>query len=231
MSNCKGPINKTWSPKEDTKLQEIYPYTSVKDISVVLGRSLDSIRQRASFLNLKKNRQYKTYSFDYLYNEYTVNKRRIADIAQDNNVSHNTIYYALLHNNIPIDRKIRTKGKHAANWHGYEEIGQTYWGAIQRCAKNRRINFDISIEYAWDLFLQQNRKCVFTKIELIFSARSSRYYRDMTASLDRKDSKQGYVEGNVQWVHKVLNHMKWSLNNEDFIKWCQLVVNNQEIII
>ena len=42
----------------------------------------------------------------------------------------------------------------------------------------------------------------------------------MTASLDRIDSKKGYIEGNIQWVHKDINRMKWAFNEDYFIKLC-----------
>jgi len=39
-----------------------------------------------------------------------------------------------------------------------------------------------------------------------------------TASLDRIDSKKGYVRGNVRWVHKVVNVMKKNMEDSRFIK-------------
>lgn len=48
--------------------------------------------------------------------------------------------------------------------------------------------------------------------------------RKCTASLDRIDSAKGYVEGNVQWVHKRINLMKGTLSEKDFIAFCQMVV-------
>ena len=50
-----------------------------------------------------------------------------------------------------------------------------------------------------------------------------------TASIDRIDSKSGYIEGNIQWVHKFINSMKLDHTQEEFIKLCKAVVNhNQE---
>jgi hypothetical protein len=44
--------------------------------------------------------------------------------------------------------------------------------------------------------------------------------------LDRVDSSKGYIEGNVQWVHKTINLMKQSFNQKEFIHFCKLVANN-----
>ena len=49
---------------------------------------------------------------------------------------------------------------------------------------------------------------------------------NITASLDRIDSSKGYIEGNVQWVHKRVNLMKGNMSTENFIEWCNLVVKN-----
>lgn len=45
-----------------------------------------------------------------------------------------------------------------------------------------------------------------------------------TASLDRIDSKKGYTKDNVQWVHKMINTMKWDFEQKVFIEFCEAVV-------
>jgi hypothetical protein len=40
------------------------------------------------------------------------------------------------------------------------------------------------------------------------------------------DSSKGYIEGNIQWVHKDINNMKWDFTQEEFINYCKLVANN-----
>ena len=42
-------------------------------------------------------------------------------------------------------------------------------------------------------------------------------------SLDRIDSRQGYVTGNVQWVCWAANLMKQALDEADFLKWCRRI--------
>ena len=46
-----------------------------------------------------------------------------------------------------------------------------------------------------------------------------------TASLDRIDSSKGYIEGNVQWVHKMVNMSKQQYTQEEFIDMCTAVAN------
>jgi hypothetical protein len=90
--------------------------------------------------------------------------------------------------------------------------------------RRKEVELNISKEYGWDLFLKQSRKCALTGIELKFPRASKD--RDYTASLDRIDSAIGYVEGNVQWVHKDINMMKRIYSQDYFIRMCKLVANN-----
>jgi hypothetical protein len=104
---------------------------------------------------------------------------------------------------------------------GIGEIYCTFWKGYVSSAEQRKLEFSISMEYAWNLFLKQNKKCALSGIDLTFQTRS--YSSDGTASLDRIDSTKGYVEGNVQWVHKNINMMKQEYSLENFFKWCKLV--------
>ena len=49
---------------------------------------------------------------------------------------------------------------------------------------------------------------------------------EITASLDRIDSSKGYIEGNVQWVHKSVNIMKCDFSSDIFIGICNQISNN-----
>jgi|688.fasta_scaffold177954_2 hypothetical protein len=115
------------------------------------------------------------------------------------------------------------KCKSCTSWEGSGEISLTYFSEIQRSAKGRNIVFDVNIEYLWDLFLSQNKKCIYSGVELNF-------YRDknksQSASLDRIDSRDGYIKYNVQWVHKRINVMKHNIPDKEFKDICCMVVKN-----
>jgi len=89
---------------------------------------------------------------------------------------------------------------------------------VKASALRRDIDFAISIKDAWRLFCEQDGICPYNGLPLSFGP-------DQTASLDRKDSAVGYVEGNVHWVHKVVNRMKWKLPENDFLRLVYLVCN------
>jgi len=112
----------------------------------------------------------------------------------------------------------RISGPNGVQWKGHGEISGSIWVAMKCSAENRGLEFAIDIQYGWDLFLTQNRKCVYTGLDLFFGTSRKR-----NASLDRIDSNGHYVEGNVQWVHKTINIMKRDMSEKEFLEWCHLV--------
>jgi hypothetical protein len=108
------------------------------------------------------------------------------------------------------------------SWNGIEEISGKFISTIKAHAKNRGRPYSVSNEYIWELYCKQNRKCVISGIPIHFP-RVSTEFQNGTCSLDRIDSSIGYIEGNVQWVHKKVNIMKQSMSDTEFIKWCKLI--------
>lgn len=109
-----------------------------------------------------------------------------------------------------------------SNWSGYRQISGSYWKRIQKQASDRKLEFTISLEYAWNLFEKQVKKCAYSGTQLAFS----RTKTANIASLDRIDSSKGYIEGNVQWVHKDINMMKRNFTEQYFLELCENVYKN-----
>ncbi len=123
--------------------------------------------------------------------------------------------------------KWKRNGNKNPLWSGYEEISGSVWTRIQSGAKARNLEFNINIEYVWNLFIQQNKKCKLTNLDIFMAPGSSDEKRaEATASLDRIDPKKGYIEGNVQWVHKDVNRMKNHFNQQYFIDICKHIAKN-----
>lgn len=120
------------------------------------------------------------------------------------------------------DRYKKMTGKNSKLFKGYEEIpGRTWYTIKARAAKRSKV-FDISIEYVWNLFIAQNKKCALSGLDIRFG-QSNRKNIETTASLDRIDNKKGYVVGNVQWVHKTVNIMKNVYDQDHFISMCERI--------
>jgi hypothetical protein len=120
-------------------------------------------------------------------------------------------------------------GSNNYNWKGFKDIPGEYWSKIKKAAKRRKKEFTITIQYAWDLFEKQNKKCALTGLDLYLGAYHRTKLRpENTASIDRIDSRIGYVRGNIQWVHKDINWMKQHFTQEQFINYCRLVIKRNE---
>lgn len=113
----------------------------------------------------------------------------------------------------------KLKGRFSPYFKGVGELSSKYWSGIIRHAKKSKIEISIDITFAWNLFLKQERKCAISNIDINLSDRYG--IIEQTASLDRIDSTKGYVAGNVQWVHKIINIMKSSFTQEYFIITCK----------
>lgn len=123
----------------------------------------------------------------------------------------------------------RPTGPKHKQWTGCGDISGGFWHQIKRGANGekgrRKIDFKITIEYAWDLFKKQEAKCAISGVGINLNRSSTSKYTG-TASLDRIDSSIGYIEGNVQWVHKDINRMKNNYDQNYFIGMCKKIALN-----
>lgn len=125
---------------------------------------------------------------------------------------------------------VRHEGAKHQQWTGIGEISGDFWwshvvrsanGDIFKNGRRKPKELTLTIQEAWELFLQQDRKCALSGTSLQFPKRSKD--KSCTASLDRIDSSKGYVLDNVQWVHKDINIMKNKFDNQYFIQICSLI--------
>lgn len=152
-----------------------------------------------------------------LYN----NGLSIWKISQICKCSRRGVANILLKHNI-LQREYSGECLDSSTWRGYEELSKTYLSSIENGAISRNLDFKVTPEFLWNLFLQQNKKCALTGLEIKLGSR----IKQQTASLDRIDSNKGYTEDNVQWVHKDINIMKSKYGQDYFIQMCKLVSSN-----
>lgn len=115
------------------------------------------------------------------------------------------------------------KARSARTNYAVGEIRRLWWNNQTKGALDRQLKFTISPDYAWELFLKQDRKCALSGIPLRFKAFQSDY--EANASIDRIDSSEGYIPGNVQWVDKRINRMKQNFSQCEFLDLCRNVYN------
>lgn len=112
-------------------------------------------------------------------------------------------------------QKIRKKGKESIFWKGVGDISKSKWSSFVYSARNRNIQFDLTIDQGWKILKQQGNICPLSNLKISFD--------DNTISLDRIDSNGIYEINNVWWIHKDINKIKFDLSVLDFIKLCTLV--------
>jgi hypothetical protein len=105
-----------------------------------------------------------------------------------------------------------------------KEITSNLFASIKAGAKNRKIPFNLTRKEMFEIFIDQNRKCAISGLDIDFGIVDDKKTR--TASLDRIDNTEGYYYENVQWVHKTFNFMRGRMSVNNFILACQLVVDH-----
>ena len=97
------------------------------------------------------------------------------------------------------------------------DLALTQYTRLKKSAKRRNYEFSVSIEYLWNLYISQGKRCSITG-DLIPNIRE--------ASLDRIDSNLGYIEGNVQWVTYRANISKHTMTMNELYEFCKKVLNH-----
>jgi hypothetical protein len=120
----------------------------------------------------------------------------------------------------------KNSGKNNGNWYGYEDINGRTVGHYQKNAEKRNIEFNVTIKYLWEVYIEQKKMCPYTGVDLVLNPKSKYSRTPSNASLDRIDSNLGYIVGNVQWVYKKINVFKSDMSHSDFIDMCYLVTNH-----
>lgn len=118
----------------------------------------------------------------------------------------------------------KMRGSNSPHWTGGQNVPGYFVAKIQTklSRKSRLIDYSLTLDYLDALWNKQDGRCAYTKLELSFG----NHVDECTASLDRIDSSGDYIEGNVQFVHKTINKMKWDLTDMEFRNFCVLVANN-----
>ena len=108
-------------------------------------------------------------------------------------------------------------------WKGYKEIPYAWFSKyFERKGKKR--HGTISLEYVYNLWVKQNKRCSLSGLEIDFVKRED----GISASIDRIDSNVDYVEGNIQLVHKNVNLMKNNFDQNYFLDMCQKITDERK---
>jgi len=103
----------------------------------------------------------------------------------------------------------------------------TWSGIVSRTNSantEERSQLDFEINYIWELYLKQDKKCALTGWEIVFDKKNS---TNTTASVDRIDSSLGYTKANTQLIHKDVNIMKNRFDESFFYRVCDSISKNR----
>ena len=224
---------KQWTNEEDESLRAQYAKLGTR--SIVIGRSYEAVKTRAKTLSLHVDKavEWTDEMVSFLVKNYASNGASPM-MKETLGLNKSQIVHKAGKLGLICDKSARSLNQRNANGNGANsklfigcgELSGNYIAYFRRNAKKRNIECPLldaekeNFEYLWSLYLAQNKKCALSGIDLHLPLRRG----DLsTASIDRIDSSKGYVKGNVQFLHKCVNAMKWAFEQEKFIILCHLI--------
>lgn len=148
-------------------------------------------------------------------------------LSRNDFTGRNNPFYGKTHSEkFKLEHSRRMKGRKPPN-KGKSKYGE---GIISRLlievwrnnATKRNIDFEITPDDIDSLWKLQSGKCALTSRDMSLNYNSNKFYR---VSLDRIDSTIGYTATNIQLVVGIVNIMKNTLQNEEFISICKEVAD------
>lgn len=117
-------------------------------------------------------------------------------------------------------------------WYHHVKANRTFEQTIElrvyqarKRATKKKLEFDITSSDILDIFNRQSGKCFYSGIDMEKIPKIDNYYN---LSIDRVDSKKGYVKDNVVLCCDSVNTMKNSMPTEVFIDICEKIYLQQK---
>ena len=103
----------------------------------------------------------------------------------------------------------------------YNAVRLSWFEKCKVSAETRGIVWELSVHDVWDVYIKQEGVCALSGIPIGWSQIGQMH----TASIDRIDSKKGYLVENVQLLHKDVNMMKQAFCQDHFVNLCKAVAD------
>ena len=121
------------------------------------------------------------------------------------------------------DYNLAKRGGHAHNYTGTQYFAGRLIAGWKHSAKKRGHVWELQKSDLDTIFNSQSGYCALSGIQMVHELSSP--YRP---SIDRIDSSVGYILGNVQFVCSVVNVIKNKIDEQEFVRLCTAVVNNDK---
>ncbi len=225
----------SWHKDDIDFLKNSVGKMSYIDISKHLGKPVSSIASKIYDLriSIRNTKRWKNKEIEFLINNYHkigVEKCSLILNKTKNSIWKKASLLGLSHSNSVKHELIEEiSGSNSKLWLGFGEISGAHFYNIKKGAIKRNLDFNLTIECIWNLFLKQDKKCALSGVDIGFSKKTIDKH-ETTASLDRIDSSKGYIIENIQWIHKEVNRMKMDMDETRFIRWCDMIAKNRREI-
>lgn len=119
--------------------------------------------------------------------------------------------------------KLKANGGRPTNYCGTEHFASRTIQGWKFSAAKRHHEWALSYEDIENQYLSQKGYCALSGIKMEGNSKSP-----LRPSLDRINSKMGYLVGNIQFVCCMINVMKNKYDEKQFIKMCGLIFNHSK---
>lgn len=105
-----------------------------------------------------------------------------------------------------------------------------FYCKIKRRSKLKQLQEVVTLQDIKNQWDEQNGICAYTKVKLELAPRFNRFKPFSrnpiyTASLDRIDSKKGYIKGNIQFISIMANYAKNRFSHDMMLEFCKAINN------
>lgn len=119
---------------------------------------------------------------------------------------------------LPESKKKKLKEKHGLSYRKRKadpsKFGQMEHTALKTRAKGKELAFDLTPEYIQKKFDDCKGLCAITKLPFSMEIGTKKKRNPFRPSVDRINSKRGYVKGNIQIVLTIVNTMKMDYTDD-----------------
>lgn len=119
------------------------------------------------------------------------------------------------------------------NFKGVGYVPHDFYTSLRRNAESRHLSFTVSLNDLNDLFVLQSGKCNLTGENLFFKKhyKKGAFKKQGNASIDRIDNTKGYDHGNIRWVDKTVNMIKYTLTQNRFFELCRKITKKFTTVV
>lgn len=224
-------IRESWTVEEESLLKELKETELTdKQIASQLGRTLDAIKNTNRRMRIVSSPQsppplrFWTSDMDTLLGELYDKGLSNKEIGKKINKK-TTVIQARLYK---IGLRRTSKRKRYKRHETYKLLSLSYFRSIKGGADSRNLQFCITPQDAYEMFIKQDGKCALSGCSIYLNP-EYRKGHIQTASLDRIDSTKGYLPNNIQWVHKDINKLKTNFGEKCFRSMCLAVAKTIEL--